>query len=276
MRATPATADTTPATIGVEFEAPGVGVGGTASMAAAGDGAGVGAVFGGAGVVVAGGEDDGGEPGAASPAGAVAGVAVRAGEGAWETAGVGASVLVESAANAVVSSITATRSPCPRFVSAHDPYVVPAMRIFPSDPAAIACRWSEEDVPFDGPGPSCEGQHTTIYTGCSRTRRHARNTYESCTWNSRDNRFPNIIRRLLYTMEVHQVSAFGGSSLKELCTNSKSIVSHPIIDFGGKQKIATHVYPMNHQTPMHGLIISVQVKILQHAHKEGSPRRFFY
>lgn len=142
---------------------------------AAGDGAGVGVVFGVAGVV-AGGEDDGSETGAAGPAVAVAGAAVRAGEGAWETAGVGASVLLESAANAVVSSITATRSPCPRFVSAHDPYVVPAMIIFPSEPAAIACRWSDEDVPFDGPGPSCE-RHIPQHT--RDVRRHARNTYES-------------------------------------------------------------------------------------------------
>ena len=71
----------------------------------------------------------GGEAGAAVGGRAVVGTAVGVedGTGADEGGVVGAGV-----ADSPVSSITATKSPPPKFVAAYDPDVSPAMMIFPS------------------------------------------------------------------------------------------------------------------------------------------------
>ena len=76
----------------------------------------------------------GGEAGAAVDGRAVVGPGVEDGTGADEGGVVGAGV-----ADSPVSSITATKSPPPKFVAAYDPDVSPAMMIFPS---AIT------DIPF--------------------------------------------------------------------------------------------------------------------------------
>lgn len=44
----------------------------------------------------------------------------------------GVALVGEGVRNALVSSIAATKSPSPRFVAAHDPYVFPANTILPA------------------------------------------------------------------------------------------------------------------------------------------------
>lgn len=136
-------ADTTPATIGVESEAPEAGAGGIAGVTAD-EGAGVtvsgvAVVFGAAvGADAVAGVGEGDETGAAGPA-AGARVVVGAREGALETASEGVSV-EEDIANESISNIAVTISPCPLFVSSHVPNVAPAKTMFPSESAAIAFK----------------------------------------------------------------------------------------------------------------------------------------